>query len=190
MDLNQAIEWAQRFVDAEWALIEIRFTEMNNLLRAKAGRPIRKLVAEGVAILDVLPTGPHNAQEWAMAKEKLAAHRKREILAATRSRSAKLGEVFTLYVSSTRAASEVSPASRFHAAIVEGEMKIVAWDAFCGMCKATGKFYGKRCEDCQGRGWSGYRGNLALGPFVTKESRILHRTTGRISDMVFPALEK
>lgn len=193
MNLNQAIEWGQEFVDAEWALTVMHFTEMDSpLLHAKACRPFRKhlaeLVAEGVAILDVLPTGPHNAQDWAMAKEKLATHRKREILAATRGHSTKLGEIFTFYVSDTRAASDVRPADRLHAAIVNGEVKIVAWDAFCSMCMATGKFYGKRCGDCQGRGWHGYRGNLALGSLSVKEIRILRRTVGRISDMVFATL--
>lgn len=167
MDINQALTWMQEYVEAEWTSISVAFTETDLIIQTKKWRPVRKFVAKGVSILDVLPSGTTKG-------DALSRYQKRKMYAVTKAQSKKFGEVFTFYVGTTHSSSD-RPSSRIHSAEIEGEMKIIAWEHSCSTCRESGTYQGRPCEDCHGRGWTGYRGNMPLDKLIVVEKRVLER---------------
>lgn len=200
MDINQALTWMKEYVEAEWTSIQAVFTEPDIIASAKKWRPVRKFVAKGVSILDVLPRNKTTGDGFTteIRTDELAKYQKRKIYAVTKSKSKKFGEVFTFYVSDinfngiTLQPMLDQPRLRIHSTEVEGEMKIIAWDAHCTTCGTTGMYQGQGCGDCYNRGWTmygGYKEHVKLGRLTFVEKRIIERTSGDISDIVFSMME-
>jgi hypothetical protein len=175
--MQDAVDFAQGFIEAEWADIRATLSERDGVAARRAGRAALKYLARG---FDILVTSGMRSYDpgpefWEEAPRLLAQFRKRTLFAVARSEHPSLGSVLTFYVSGNGSAGAGLPdwpQYRYHATGNGEERRIVARDSACMDCRVRRRVEPK-CGDCSGRGWVATRIGLKVHLPAPAEYRIL-----------------
>lgn len=185
--LEQAVRFMQDYIEAEWAAYCAKLSERDLLTRVRPQRRARRFMSPELTLLDILPDSPYSAEDWEKAPGILARYRQRHLFAAARSEHSSCGPLFTFFTSGTSAAGEATATTRLHAALTDGEFRLVAWDHWCAVCKATGRQGSVTCSECRGGGWSAYRGSAPTGRIKPVEFLIVAEPTDDLSASIIGA---
>ena len=165
------------FLDAEFVAARAAWTERDDDRFEELLSHVSRHVAKSAWLL-FEPGGRDMAElddfEGDDVDEGLAEVRRRTLYATASWHHPKEGLVVTAYVDRPSQQSHRGPTLRLHLLMDRTPPQFVAREAQCTTCRTSGKRGEARCEDCNGVGWTGYRGNLDLGPIVHLGEARLH----------------
>lgn len=181
----------QSFLDAELAVARANWTEQDDSRFYEILSHFTRHVAKHARLL-MVPEGRGMAEieefEPAEVERQLGMLRRRTLFATASWKHPAEGLVITALVDRPDPQLESRPTQRMHLLMDREPPQFVAHETTCSTCRATGRRGDVRCEDCAGRGWTGYRGNLDLGPIVNLGQANLHVPRERVEERDQPLL--
>ncbi len=164
--MTEPLSIINAFLDAEYAAGVASWNEPDDVLyRALRSEALRHVAPDLVPVLDPPGRSAAEFEDFTGGKvDKKVRRRRRRTLFATASwHHPEAGLIVTAYVDDTDTQSDEQPEYRLHLALDRKPPQFVACETRCATCGVTGTRGDAVCEDCGGIGWTGYRGNLALG---------------------------
>jgi hypothetical protein len=163
------------FLDAEFlAGVAVWNEPDDSRYRELQAEMLRYVSADLAAVLDPAGRSAADFDDFTGSKvDKKVARRRRRTLYATASwHHPKAGLILTAYVDDTDTQSDEQPEYRLHLALDRTPPQFIALETTCTTCGVSGKRGDAVCEDCAGVGWTGYRGNEALGRPISVQPRL------------------
>lgn len=160
--MNEYVDFVNAWLDAETVSTRTKYTERDMLKLAIGISKPKKMFKKGVETTYGRSFKMSDAF-WESAEETLARHHRRPLYALVRH----AGDIVVAYVGYQDSQMDGHLGQRYVIGRVDGEPKFVAWESRCSTCVAQGAD-APSCSECQGRGWTPYRGSdrVALGDVI------------------------
>lgn len=186
-----AVSLIQKYLDDELTVGRASYTERSRAAWFPLYAQVSRHVAESAR--ELFKPGDRSAAimddfEGDDVEEALGRLTRRTLYATVSWRHPSEGLVVTAFVDRPDTQSHRGPSLRMHLLMDREPPQFVALEAQCSTCKTTGKRGDATCEDCRGIGWTGYSGNLDLGPLVQVGQAKLHVPRASISERDLPVL--
>jgi hypothetical protein len=183
--MNEAVDFFQRFIRAEYEMAEAAYGERDSSLYAKKLEAFEGFL-KGVRTpdsrvrgIDDLELGILGEDWFETGQQVLEQLRPRTLFQVKQYLHPELGDVFRAYVSDSRAFIVDVYGANLYAARVEGELRIISLYATCDECLMTGKVDGRTCPECKGTGWRFLDGSRLDDPGKLVEVRKLQPPSSR-----------
>lgn len=171
--LDEAVDFFQRFIQAEYEMATAAYGERDPLVYAQKYKEFERFL-EGVKTLDsrgrdldgfTIELMAEEGEDWfEMGKEVLGQLRPRTLFQVKHYLHPEWEDLFRGYLSHPRAALVDSYGFNFYAARVEDELRIIAIYSICDECNVTGRIRGSPCRECGATGWSFLEGRHLDAP--------------------------
>lgn len=172
--LDEATDFFQRFLQAEYEMAAAAYSEPDSALYAKKLEAYEALLENvrtphsRVRGVDDLELGILGEDWFETGKDILKGLKPSTLFQVKHYAHPELGDLFRAYVSHPAAYLAKDYGINFYAARVDGELRIVSQYVTCDECSMSGRVNGRPCSECKGTGWRYMDGRRleTLGPLV------------------------